>query len=727
MEVLILLVVLGVFGWWLLSRQHRTTPPTAPTRTRTASRYPRPASRSPIRTSARWVPLGETVTVSGLELPGGFYLGEGLDAVEPILGTEPALINPLLPVDLRRPDLGGQHMGYWPSYSDIPPSSRAAYLRWLEAGRLGGAYIGYVFLFFYGIERRVFRDTATARSEEEIPALLAEVDRLLALYGDNRSFQGYGIDFVSTARLLAAPKQVSDLTPPRTRFGWDIPLDVKLVTGALAAADESIPAEWALAWALTSPDIFPRTPATRCPDEFARLFLIRYADAHGDGLRIEPNKAKLRLEYRPASASFGDAIELDSGGLPDVTRLPGPTKELATLVTAVTDELDAYSRYVGRHDDRDSVRAVALLPPAIARERLSEPALVGAVPAEGHHVVAAADVAAILGAPSPPKLPKRDATVLASFLETHGVGLEPDVRVGTANFSHHGHAVLWREDEASAPAGEGFAAATVLLHLGVTVSASDGQVTAVEEQHLESGLESAFDLPPAGRRRLRAHLRWLLAEQPGIAGVKARLASIDTTQRELIARYLLAVAGADGHVTAKEVDSLRKLYGLLGLDPESVHGDLHDMASSSASSSPTPVVRADPDLGDFALPGEVLLDQRRLAEVMSSTEQVTNVLTAVFVDDEPEETPPEPDSEADGPGAVAGLDSAHASLVRRLAAQPVWPRADFDALAAEVDLLGAGAIEAVNEAAFAVSDGPLLEGDDPIELDGHVLKELLDA
>lgn len=727
MEVLIVLVVLGVIAWWLVSSRHRTAPPSAPGDSRAPTRYPRPASHPATQTSARWVPLGETVTVQGLELPGGFYLGEGLVAVEPMLGTDPALINPLLPVDLHRPDLGGQHMGYWPSYSDIPPASRGAYLRWLEAGRVGGAYIGYVFLFFYGIERRVIFDATTSRSaEEEIPALLAEVDRLLALYGDNRSFQGYANDFLATARLVGGPKQVSDLTPPRTRVGWEIPLDVKLAVGALAAADKPIPAEWALAWALTSPEIFPRTPATRCPDEFAQLFVIRYAEAHGDGLRIEPNKTKLRLEYRPASASFGDAVELDSGGLPDVTCLAGPTKELATMVTAVTDELDAYSRYVGRHDDRDSVRALALLPPTIARERLPEPALVAALPAEGHQVVAAADVAAILGTPTPPKLPKRDATVVASLLETQGVGLEPDVRVGTSNFSHFRHAVLWRDDEALAPTGDGFAAATVLLHLGVTVSASDGQVTAVEEQHLESGLEGAFDLPPPGRRRLRAHLRWLLAEQPGIAGVKARLASIDTTQRELIARYLLAVAGADGHVTAKEVDSLRKLYGLLGLDPESVHGDLHDMASSSASSSPTPVVTADPDLGDFALPSEVLLDQRRLAEVMSSTEQVANVLTAVFVDDEPAETPPEPDDDEE-PGAVAGLDGSHASLVRRLAAQPVWPRADFDALAAEVGLLGAGAIEAVNEAAFTLSDGPLLEGDDPIELDGHVLKELLDA
>ena len=79
------------------------------------------------------------------------------------------------------------------------------------------------------------------------------------------------------------------------------------------------------------------------------------------------------------------------------------------------------------------------------------------------------------------------------------------------------------------------------------------------------------------------------------------------------------------------------------------------------------------------------------------------------------------------PGEIAGLDAAHATLVRRLAAQPSWARADFDVLAEELGLLGAGAIETVNDAAFTQSDGPLLEGEDPIELDGHVLKELLHA
>ena len=108
--------------------------------------------------------------------------------------------------------------------------------------------------------------------------------------------------------------------------------------------------------------------------------------------------------------------------------------------------------------------------------------------------------------------------------------------------------------------------------------------------------------------------------------IKARINAIEAAQRKLTARYLIAVAGADGSISPKEVDSLRRLYGLLGLDPESVHVDLHSVASS-----PTSILSADADPGDFALPGKVILDERRLAEVMTATEEVSEVLTAVFV------------------------------------------------------------------------------------------------
>lgn len=103
-----------------------------------------------------WVPPGDTIEIAGLEIRDGMvYAGRGLPSVNGY-GTEPALIDPTLPVNWRTPDIAGHTMDYWPSYETITPQSRAAYLQWLAEGRSDPSVgLGYVFLFFYGLERRV--------------------------------------------------------------------------------------------------------------------------------------------------------------------------------------------------------------------------------------------------------------------------------------------------------------------------------------------------------------------------------------------------------------------------------------------------------------------------------------------------------------------------------------------------------------------------------------------
>lgn len=91
------------------------------------------------------------------------YVGRGLPPIKEWTAvTEPALIDPALPVDVQRADRDGREMSYWPSYSAISPTCRSAYLDWLAGGRSDpGISIGYVFLFLYGLERRVLSTMAS--------------------------------------------------------------------------------------------------------------------------------------------------------------------------------------------------------------------------------------------------------------------------------------------------------------------------------------------------------------------------------------------------------------------------------------------------------------------------------------------------------------------------------------------------------------------------------------
>ena len=282
---------------------------------------------------------------------------------------DPALIDPSLPVDRQAPDYAGANMGYWPSYSTIGPGCRAAYLHWLADGRHApGAYIGYVFLYFYGLERRLLVDSKlSAAARAEHGALIREVRRLLGIYGMNGSFRGYAESLLSFAT-PASPERRYLSPPPTRREGWELPLEFRLGLGQFAADAKPLPVAWAIAWLRLHPNGWLRTPATRCPGEFNEIFARRYQERFGRGLLLQPGSSLLQGAYRPASGAIASRDLQAHWRLPDVADLEPPMAKLRELADDVCTELDAYSRYLGRHPDAaGTAAALALLPPGLER------------------------------------------------------------------------------------------------------------------------------------------------------------------------------------------------------------------------------------------------------------------------------------------------------------------------------------------------------------------------
>ena len=120
---------------------------------------------------------------------------------------------------------------------------------------------------------------------------------------------------------------------------------------------------------------------------------------------------------------------------------------------------------------------------------------------------------------------------------------------------------------------------------------------------------------------------------------------------------------------------------------------------------------------------------------MKATHEVSKLLAEIFdgpAELEPDESGPEetdPDSGVLQDLGFAGslLDNEHNQLVQMLAKSPRWPRSEFNRIASNLGLMPAGAIETINEGAFNCCDEPLLEGDDPIEVNEDALKEMLSA
>src|SRR6266498_2396148 len=306
------------------------------------------------------------------------------------------------------------------------------------------------------------------------------------------------------------------------------------------------------------PRSIPGTPQTRCREEFDRLFTLKYHQRFDHGLVIRPGKSRIRLDYRTASAGIGTA-EMGAPNLPDVVEQPATTRKLTDLVDAVTNELDAYSRWLGRNPDgRGSLGAAALLPAELVDNRTGNVgelhAWAEACLADGQTSdIRADDLISRWPTTVAGKMAKPESVSAAQLLGHLGIGIEPDVRFGGPVLAP-GPAVLFRTgQQGSQTASSTFNAATILLHLAVAVGQADGQVSASEHEHLVAHLETALGLPQPEQVRLRAHLQWLLAAGVKLSGLKKRLEALRSDQRLSIADFLLNVAAADGVIAPGEV------------------------------------------------------------------------------------------------------------------------------------------------------------------------------
>jgi len=684
-----------------------------------------------------WVPCNRTIQVAGYSIQGGmFYYGTGLKSVD-LCNDEPALIVPKLKVDTANPDRFGSNMGYWPSYSQIHPTSRAAFLEWLSTGRKDPkANIGYVFIFFYGLERRALVDTKeSAAARNEIPAILTEVKRLLSIYGDNNSFRGYASKFLDViqASQVIAPLY---LTSPQIDNGcsWEIPLSLKIALGQIANDGVPLSAEWALAWAENDPSMPRRMPSHRCQTEFRELFKIRYREKMGEGLKLKPNKTKLRVSYYAATSSFRGNTEIPISDLPDVTETTGPANKIRDIANACTDELEGYSRYLGRNPDgRNSIEATSYLPQPLLSKHAGKDFqglnnwLSMQVHSDTPESFPFSTLLEHIPSIKSEGFGKKEATALANLLAKMKVGIEPDTRFGNFIPKVGQDIVLFKisDNAPNSPSTE-YSAATVVLHLASAVASADGSIDYEEERHLEKHVETRLHLSPDEKTRLRAHTQWLLSAFPGMNGVKKRIVVLKQEQKESLGRFLVGVAQADGYIDPTEMKTLTKIYEMLDLDPQSLYSHAHAAAVEPVTVQTVDFVKPQ----GYAIPTPPLkpsegvsLNMSTIEAKLAETVAISAILNNIFTEDEPatQATAPEPTV---SDLAIAGLDPESFTFMQVLASKLVWAREELERLAADYNLMLDGTLDSINDASFDHFGGPFFEGDDPIEINAEYAKEI---
>ena len=673
-----------------------------------------------------WVSSDKNVEINGFTIHGGmFYLGTKRQYIS--FNTEPSFIDVSLSISSRKVDIAERLIGYWPSYTHISPKARRAYLDWLAGGRSNPiADIGYVFLFFYGLERRALVDAQTdLQAKQEIPDIIKEVTRLLSIYGSNGSFKGYAlrfIDYVSFDTVVAQSylKQPSEIlnTP------YELPLSYRIALGQLVVDKYPLPVDWALAWVLIDRNISKRTPVTRCADYFAALFKQNYQATYGNGFVLSPNRTKLKLTYFPASSAISRNLSKNIDDLPDVSAVSKHIKKLQALVDQTTEQLEPYSRYLGRNPDSVSTSDVILfLPINLWPEKLI--AVIEEFKEKTSQNPLAIELKTFLMKLGCNVLLSRNQFVeLVRNLENIGLGIEPDIFIGSKALKPDELIVLFkiRNTNVNFRTEPAYHVANVTLDLASAVALADGKISEIELELLKRIIESWVHLSPEQHERLKAFLQLKIKQPSSLMSLKKKLELLSGENRRSIAQILVQLAQVDGVVEPAEVKLLERIYVVLQLEKQQVYKDLH-VSSTNIQLQPTRNVFTTSDNAT-----KFKLDVERIASLQKETALVSNLLANVFVDEAIQaETEIAIESEVDeqqNNHSLLGLDIDHSAFLHRLITRPQWSRDELLNLAADFDLMLDGALENINESALDNLGEQIIEGDDLLEVNQSLLEKI---
>ena len=675
-----------------------------------------------------WLPPGQTITLKGRTIHGMVYIGPR-DTRKRTGPLAKPVIDPNLRVSADSADPDGAGIAYWPAYVSMHMGQRARYLDWLAGNRADPEYgAGYVFLYFYGLERRFFSDNST---HEERWMLVAEVLRLLQVYGSNNTISESLGKFVSMAEaVLAGPENIRPYYDIR---GHDIPMDIRVALGHMARTGTPLTAEWLLSWLIHERYewAYVRTPANRVFPEFRTLFTNLFDEAYPKGLTIHHSKRPYHPTYHAASAEYRIGLHQYFGPLPDVSRLTRPLRIAREIASAAASALDRYSRYLGRNPDaRGTIAAHALLPErlrAVVRcapwTRLQE--WTAGVIAQGG-LAPATEVLRRTEAKEPDKATKTQLTGAATMLAVMGTGMAPDARVDLRGPRKDEPVVLFELPEGAAPTdtpGAFYADRLLSMAVGAYVAMADGRISNTERAVLAAvAVMSDQDglITPVGIARLRANLDWYAHVRPDLATLRRKLRGSARDEARAHARLAIACANADGVVSAEEVGALEQVYSALGLDKSELYAAVH---AQSSRDEPVTVQSAVSTGSGFAIrppsePGTVDLDMERVSEVMAETQRAGAVLSEILQEgNEPAAPEPEPDAPASG---FVGLDARHGELLRALLTRASWTESEYHDLSTKLGLMPDGAVETLDEWASDHFGEPLFMDEDDYAIDDDI-------
>ncbi len=650
---------------------------------------------------------------------------------------EPSAINTTLSVS-RVAANPSDDLGYYTNYEGLNGNQRRSYLEWLAGGRTDEEpamrSLGYLFLFFYGLERRVLIEKDTD------PAIVEEILRLLAVYAPvnkSRSLPRYFLQLAHFSAWQLGVEHYRTMWPRLIEFEGDRPSEdsLRFIFANLHQRGETL--DWTMAYriALTNEECRKSVVVSRAREQFWALFQQRFQEMFPTGLPLQASKQMTLEKYAPASSAllYGSMKASDCNlRIPNVLGLHRQFAFLPALWNSCIDDLSGFSRVIASKRDDTALRAWQSLPAELRNPethpfRADFEAILAAAPKESDCTfVQTATLAGLLGIAERAKLSLAQSQAVSDFVNGLGYALAPDVRHTGVTLAWNQELVVFVSPEKPAEQLPGLLS---LLFLAMALAAADGFVEPEELARFNS-LVATEVTDGSTLTHLKATEEALRRDGNIATRSLAQVAKrIPAARREFVLKAMIHIAAADGEVGLDELKALRKIARAFELD----------------ESLPDRLIREDDAFGEVTVErksggkqaGEAIprkekaatfaLDAERIKALTAETHEVITLLSGVMVDehDEPEAAPsqPPPAATEEMPKWVQGLDARYQKAFLEVVRHDTMTGGAFDSVASKYHLMPDDLVNAINAWSDEALGDFLLERDEDVRVFRSLLPE----
>lgn len=748
-------------------------------------------SGKPYKQLAEWVGPLDAHEVHERKIPHGFYYLSDDDRFSdekenPAVVNESKDVSPPIRVSSKSTFYKDDTLSYWPSYNKISPKCRGAYLDWLASDRNSAETpLGYVFIYFSGLEYRVINENDKITNSEYI-AIYKEVIRLYAIYGSNYSFGKYSSSFVNYLRALREPLiSAYDTQYPieNTKLRNQLSPSIEMRVARSIANNKPISPGLAWLWLRRCSGYSLKTPYDRLTNEFKTLFCLTYEKEHPAGIETRNNGSALHMVYDPSNFAVA-RVMYPFKDFPNPSTFVIQMRKLTGIAERTNKQLEPVSRYLGKAGtSKNDLEAIIIMPRAIVEQMVSEEnSLVSEVKdwaqtvADSNNGLTTTDTlwetlkqpldAEAVTTAKDNKVFQKESRNLVLLLDALGFGVAPDKRYHKEDMNKFEPLVVFKGAHSGEYVySEEFDDAKSVISLAATIAKSnqgkneDGENKVMDidktAKSIMASIEKNIEIEYSQKPSLYAYTLWRLSNKD--EGVKLtpkkdhfRVIGNGAATADLI----ITTAFSDNIFNKHRIAKAEKVYAYLGCDKTALPSLIHRLQTTGTANN-----------GERKGSG---LDFDKLKQYESETRSSANILNTVFADTndttksnsvlnaesnptaddinmpaedysildnneviptayEEKETILETDTTSTDDNdalIIDGLDVAHSSLYNQLIEKEVWSTSDVEAMCQSLDLMLSGAIETINDWSFDNIDAAVVEEDDDIVIDHDSVEEL---